>query len=82
MNMNSYMTLSQDFDSLLDHYDMVKTINKKLKYELVQSGTREKQFLSLLKKTSEYGQEAEELEYEFEAILRRIESEYSLRRGD
>ena len=80
--MNSYMTLSQDFDSLLDHYNMVKTINKKLKYELVQSGTREKQFLSLLKKTSEYGQEAEELEYEFEAILRRIESEYSLRRGD
>ena len=80
--MNSYVTLSQDFDSLLDHYNMVKTINKKLKYELVQSGTREKQFLSLLKKTSEYGQEAEELEYEFEAILRRIESEYSLRRGD
>lgn len=61
---------------------MVKSINKKLKHELVQSGSREKQFLQLLKKTEEFGKEAYELENEFDAILRRIESEYSLKRGD
>ena len=81
-NYTSFMTLSQDFETLLDHYNMVKTMNKKLKYELMQSGTREKQFLSLLKKTQEYGKEAEELESEFEGILDRIEAEYSLRRAE
>ena len=61
---------------------MVKTINKKLKHELLQSGSREKQFLQLLKKTEEFGNEAYELENEFNAILTRIETEYSLKRGD
>ena len=82
INANSFMTLTHDFNTLLDHYTMVRTINKKLKYELYQSGEREKQFLQLLKKTDEYGREAEELEDEFEAILRRIEKEYQLYQGD
>ena len=42
INASSFMTLTHDFNTLLDHYTMVRTINKKLKHELHQSGEREK----------------------------------------
>jgi len=48
----------------------VKSINKKLRTELKQSNERERTFLRLLKKTSEYGAQATRLEKEYDLLIK------------
>jgi len=47
---------------------MHKTNSKKLKAELMQSNNRERTFLKLLKKTSEFGEQAAQLEQEYDKL--------------
>ena len=62
LTLENYQKLINEFNSLYDHYKGLKSINKKMKVELKQSNQREKTFLKLLKKTSEFGEQAEKLE--------------------
>jgi len=41
-----------------------------MKVELKQSGQRERTFLKLLKRTSEYGEQAAKLELEYERVIK------------
>jgi len=55
INAENYQKLVTEYNQLYDHYKGVKHINKKLRTEIKQSNERERTFLKLLKKTSEYG---------------------------
>lgn len=57
---------------------MHKQTSKKLKVELSQSNHRERTFLSLLKKTKEYGDQAAQLEQEYDKLYKNGESLYNL----
>lgn len=67
--MENYQKLVNDFNSLYDHFKVSKQTNKKLKSELQQSNQRERTFLKLLKKTSEYGEQANRLEAEYDRLF-------------
>ena len=56
MSLDNYQKLINEFNTLYEHYKGLKQINKKMKVELKQSGQRERTFLKLLKRTSEYGE--------------------------
>jgi len=58
--------LVNDFNQLYDHYKLHKTTSKRLKQELYQSNNRERTFLNLLKKTKEFGDQAGQLEREYD----------------
>lgn len=67
--LENYQKLITDFNSLYDHYQVSKINNKKLKSELQQSNQRERTFLKLLKKTEQYGAQAEQLEQEYNIVF-------------
>lgn len=67
--MDNYQKLVNDFNSLYDHFKAAKQLNKKLKSELQQSNQRERTFLKLLKKTKEYGDQADRLEKEYDRLF-------------
>jgi hypothetical protein len=56
LSLDNYQKLINEFNTLYEHYKGLKQINKKMKVELKQSGQRERTFLKLLKRTSEYGE--------------------------
>ncbi len=62
VNAENYQKLVMEYNQLYDHYKGVKHINKKLRTEIKQSNERERTFLKLLKKTQEYGAQANRLE--------------------
>ena len=64
----NYQKLVTDFNQLYDHYQMHKYMSKKLKVELSQSNQRERTFLKLLKKTQEFGEQAAQLEQEYDKL--------------
>ena len=70
LNADSYQKLVTEYNQLYDHYKGVKSINKKIKTELKQSNERERTFLKLLKKTSEYGAQAAKLEIEYDRLIK------------
>ena len=67
--MDNYQKLVTDFNHLYDHYKMHKQISKKLKVELNNSNDRERAFLHLLKQTEEFGEQAQELEKEYDRLM-------------
>lgn len=67
--MENYQKIVTDFNNLFDHYKATKATNKKLKGELQQSNQRERTFLKLLKKTDEYGDQAKQLEKEYDRLF-------------
>ena len=69
ITMDNYQKLVNDFNSLYDHFKAAKALNKKLKSELQQSNQRERTFLKLLKKTQEYGEQANRLEKEYDRLF-------------
>ena len=69
ITMENYQKLVNDFNSLYDHFKAAKQLNKKLKSELQQSNQRERTFLKLLKKTNEYGEQANRLEKEYDRLF-------------
>ena len=69
ITMENYQKLVNDFNSLYDHFKASKQLNKKLKSELQQSNQRERTFLKLLKKTNEYGEQANRLEKEYDRLF-------------
>ena len=78
LTVESYQKLVNDFNQLYDHYKLHKTQAKKLKAELQQSNHRERTFLKLLKKTNEFGEQAEQLEKEYEKLAESGENEFNL----
>lgn len=56
---------------------MHKQTAKKLKVELGQSNHRERTFLGLLKKTNEYGEQAAQLELEYEKLYKSGDNLYN-----
>ena len=58
-----------DYNSLYDHYKVKKLANIRLKDELQQSNQRERTFLKLLKKTEQYGEQATQLESEYDKLF-------------
>lgn len=56
LSMENYQKVVTDYNQLLEQYKGVKTLNKRAKLELKQSNERERTFLKLLKRTSEYGE--------------------------
>ena len=68
MIVENYSKVVNEYNQLYDHYKGVKQINKKLRNEICQSNEREKTFLKLLKKTSEYGSQAAKLEMEYDRL--------------
>ena len=68
LTVENYQKLVNDFNQLYDHYKMHKQMSKKLKGELAQSNHRERTFLKLLKKTSEFGEQASQLEKEYDKL--------------
>ena len=68
LTVENYQKLVNDFNQLYDHYKMHKQMAKKLKVELGQSNHRERTFLKLLKKTEEFGEQAGQLEQEYEKL--------------
>ena len=70
MSLDNYQKLINEFNTLYEHYKGLKQINKKMKLELKQSGQRERTFLKLLKRTSEYGEQAAKLELEYERVIK------------
>jgi len=68
LTVESYQKLVNDFNQLYDHYKMHKQMSKKLKAELAQSNHRERTFLKLLKKTEEFGEQAKQLEQEYDKL--------------
>ena len=67
--LENYQKLVNDFNSLYDNFKAQKQLNKKLKSELQQSNQRERTFLKLLKKTKEYGDQADRLEKEYDRLF-------------
>ena len=53
-------------------------MSKKLKIELSQSNHRERTFLKLLKKTSEFGEQATQLEKEYDKLYENGQNEFNL----
>ena len=53
-------------------------MSKKLKVELSQSNHRERTFLKLLKKTAEFGEQAAQLEKEYDKLYENGENEFNL----
>lgn len=53
-------------------------MSKKLKVELSQSNHRERTFLKLLKKTSEFGEQATQLEKEYDKLYENGQNEFNL----
>ena len=70
LSLDNYQKLINEFNRLYEHYKGLKQINKKMKLELKQSGQRERTFLKLLKRTSEYGEQATKLELEYERVIK------------
>ena len=70
LNADNYQKLVTEYNQLYDHYKGVKSINKKIRTELKQSNERERTFLKLLKKTSEYGAQAAKLEVEYDRLIK------------
>lgn len=68
LTVENYQKLVNDFNQLYDHYKMHKQMAKKLKVELGQSNHRERTFLKLLKKTEEFGEQAGQLEQEYDKL--------------
>ena len=68
LTVENYQKLVNDFNQLYDHYKMHKVMSKKLKSELAQSNHRERTFLKLLKKTNEFGDQATQLEQEYDKL--------------
>lgn len=68
LTVENYQKLVNDFNQLYDHYKMHKYMSKKLKTELSQSNHRERTFLKLLKKTDEFGDQAKQLEEEYDKL--------------
>ena len=68
LTVENYQKLVNDFNQLYDHYKMHKQMSKKLKVELSQSNHRERTFLKLLKKTEEFGEQAAQLEQEYDKL--------------
>ena len=58
-----------DFNTLYDHYKANKLTNKRLKEELQQSNQRERTFLKLLKRTEQYGEQAAQIEREYDQLF-------------
>lgn len=58
-----------EYNALHSEYKRIKHINAKIKHELTQSNERERTFLKLLKKTSEFGEQASVLEKEYEKLF-------------
>jgi|AACY02.7.fsa_nt_gi hypothetical protein len=78
LTVENYQKLVNDFNQLYDHYKMHKYMSKKLKIELSQSNHRERTFLKLLKKTEEFGAQAEQLEEEYDKLYEQGEQQYNL----
>lgn len=78
LTVENYQKLVNDFNQLYDHYKMHKMTSKKLKVELCQSNHRERTFLKLLKKTKEYGAQAELLEKEYDRLYEQGEMQFNL----
>ena len=78
MTVENYQKLVNDFNQLYDHYKMHKQMSKKLKIELSQSNHRERTFLKLLKKTSEFGEQAAQLEKEYDKLYENGQNEFNL----
>ena len=78
MTAENYQKLVNDFNQLYDHYKLHKVTCKKLKAELFQSNHRERTFLSLLKQTQEYGDQAKLLEKEYDKLYEQGEEQYNL----
>ena len=78
LTVENYQKLVNDFNQLYDHYKLHKTTSKKLKQELLQSNHREKTFLNLLKKTQEFGSQAQQLEKEYDKLYKKGEEEFNL----
>mmetsp|Transcript_15227 Transcript_15227/g.25771 ORF Transcript_15227/g.25771 Transcript_15227/m.25771 type:complete len:98 (+) Transcript_15227:483-776(+) len=57
---------------------MHKVMSKKLKVELSQSNHRERTFLKLLKKTEEFGDQAAQLEKEYDKLYENGEAQFNL----
>ena len=53
-------------------------MSKKLKIELNNSNDRERAFLHLLKQTEEFGDQAKELEKEYDRLLEQGEQQFNL----
>ena len=68
LTVENYQKLVDDFNQLYDHYKMHKQMSKKLKTEFTQSKHRERTFLGLLKKTDEFGEQAVQLETEYDKL--------------
>lgn len=77
LTVENYQKLVNDFNQLYDHYKMHKQTAKKLKVELGQSNHRERTFLGLLKKTNEYGEQAAQLELEYEKLYKSGDNLYN-----
>lgn len=54
---------------MFDHYKATNHTNKRLREELQQSNQRERTFLKLLKRTDQFGAQAESLEKEYEKLF-------------
>jgi len=78
LTVENYQKLVNDFNQLYDHYKMHKQMAKKLKVELSQSNHRERTFLKLLKKTQEFGEQAAQLEKEYDKLYEQGENEFNL----
>ena len=78
LTVENYQKLVNDFNQLYDHYKMHKQMSKKLKVELSQSNHRERTFLKLLKKTAEFGDQAAQLEKEYDKLYENGEAEFNL----
>jgi len=51
---DNYNKLVQEYNTVYDHYQGLKKVNSKLRNEIKQGNERERTFLKLLKKTSEF----------------------------
>jgi len=78
LTVENYQKLVNDFNQLYDHYKMHKYMSKKLKTELSQSNHRERTFLKLLKKTDEFGDQAKQLEEEYDKLYEQGETNFNL----
>jgi len=78
LTVENYQKLVNDFNQLYDHYKMHKSQCKKLKLELSQSNHRERTFLKLLKKTDEFGEQAAQLEQEYDKLYEQGETQFNL----
>ena len=68
VTLENYQKLVNEYNKLYDQYRTIKKANKRVKVELGQSNQREQTFLRLLKKTKEFGDQADLLESDYKQL--------------